>query len=279
MTELRLVRLGRVALHTRVERWECDFNDHWNLRYYVRAIQLAAEALAAPVGGVSPGAAVASVRHLRFHAELRANNSVEVRSAVIADGPYAGALVHLVCSDGRLAATALDLAPRRSVDLPEAAMGDLAPALPHSVPAGSIFREVELGSQRADVQLGPIRPAECDHTGALLWEETMRRVATISHQQAAQLGFTPKYTRETGITRMTVEMRIERGESLPVGTPLTGAYKLVLASGKSFQCECRISTVDGAQVAAVRQSLLAVDLNTRRAVAVPEFVGVALASA
>jgi hypothetical protein len=42
-----LERLGRATLHSRVERWECDFNDHWNVRFYVRS-------LVTPKLGVSP---------------------------------------------------------------------------------------------------------------------------------------------------------------------------------------------------------------------------------
>lgn len=37
---------GRPSHHTRVERWECDWNDHWNARFYVRSFQATVETVA-----------------------------------------------------------------------------------------------------------------------------------------------------------------------------------------------------------------------------------------
>jgi acyl-CoA thioesterase FadM len=52
---------GRATFHTRVESWECDFNGHWNTRYYGRAFQAAAE-VAAALDGRPDAARVAPPR-------------------------------------------------------------------------------------------------------------------------------------------------------------------------------------------------------------------------
>jgi acyl-CoA thioesterase FadM len=34
-----------------VQPWECDRNNHWNVRFYIRAFQMASEALAIAITG------------------------------------------------------------------------------------------------------------------------------------------------------------------------------------------------------------------------------------
>lgn len=47
---------GSVAtLHSRIESWECDYNGHWNARFYGRSLQLAAEGIATASRGAKPG--------------------------------------------------------------------------------------------------------------------------------------------------------------------------------------------------------------------------------
>jgi acyl-CoA thioesterase FadM len=266
--------LGRVTLQARVERWQCDFNDHWNARFYVRTFQLAAEAIATRAGTVSPGARVVPIRHMRFHRELFANAPVEVRSAMVADGPHKGAAVHLLASDGRLAATALDWPAPEQANLPLARAKDLALALPSGSPF--VTADTANAGWPSPVPLGPIRPSELDHTGALLWEELIGRLALTSHRHITQLGFTPAFVGQSGINRMTAEMRVERHAEVPVGTCLQANTQLVAVGRKSFSTGHRIESDTGVLLAAIRQNLRVVDLKTRRAVELPDFLRAAL---
>jgi acyl-CoA thioesterase FadM len=263
-------RLGRATLHSRVERWECDFNDHWNVRYYVRTFQLAAEAIATPPGGVSLGAGLVRARHLRFHRELFVNAPVEVRTALVADGPFQGAAVHLLCSEGHLAATALEHLRAGGAALPKVRARDLVLALPRAVAVtGAVFVD---GGATTEIALGPIRPGEIDHTGALLWEELMRRLSLVSHQHVANLGFTRDFVRQSGVNRMSAEIRVERLAEAVLGTCLRAKARLVEVGRKSFTTESRIETESGTLLASIRQTLLVVDLTTRRAVEAPDFL-------
>jgi acyl-CoA thioesterase FadM len=147
---------------------------------------------------------------------------------------------------------------------------DIPLALPRSLDPGGYADWPELGP--GAVMMGPIRPAELDHTGALTSEELIRRIAATSHDYMSRAGFTPEWTAQTGINRMAVEFRLQRGRTPPAGTVLYGETRLASARGKSFCTVHRILTTDGEVVATNEQFLLAVDLTTRRAVEVPAFL-------
>lgn len=266
------VQIGKPTHHTRAERWECDFNDHWNTRFFVRSFQLAAEAVVTPPGAISPGARIAPVRHMRFHREVRVSDALTVRSAVIRGGDMNGAIAHLMFRLDDLVATAIDLPAGDAPDLPEVAAADIFMALPRSLdPAGYAgWPAPEMGPNA--VTMGPIRPAELDHTGALTVEEVIRRVAVTSHDHMSRAGLTPEWTHRTGINRMVVEFRLELGVTPPAGTVLYGETRLASAKGKTFCTVHRILTGAGEMVASNEQFLLAVDLRTRRAVEVPDFL-------
>jgi len=267
-------RLGRATLHARVERWECDFNDHWNVRFYVRSFHMAAEVVATPPGVVSVGAGLVTSRYLRFHRELFVNAPVEVRSVIVADGPFQDSTVHLLCSDGRLAATAMERLPAVGATLPRANAHDLALALPR--PTSATGGDAAAAGLPAAATLGPIRPAELDHTGALLWEELMRRLSLAAHQHVTRLGFTPDFVRQSGINRMSAEMWVERHAEAVPGTCLRADSRLLAVGRKSFSTEHRIETEGGILLASIRQTLVVVDLTTRRVVETPEFLRAAI---
>ena len=99
---------GVPTLHTRVESWECDFNGHWNTRYYARSIEAATAVAAALAGHAATDGSRRLTRHMRFHSELRSGDAVEVRSFRTTDETGAAAIAHAVIEGGRIAATALD---------------------------------------------------------------------------------------------------------------------------------------------------------------------------
>ncbi len=115
-----------------VESWECDTNDHLNVRYYAKRFGEALEMLCALHGHPS---AAAESRHVRFHRELRADAMTRVRSARVDGGPADGRIVHLLenAETGEVAATALDLVEGLA-EVPTVPADEVAAAMPRSVP-------------------------------------------------------------------------------------------------------------------------------------------------
>ena len=271
-----MTELGVPTYHTRVERWECDYNNHWNARFYARSFQLAAEAIATPAGRPSAGASLVRSRHMRFHRELFVSAPVEVRSAALEGGRLDGAIVHLLTSAGELAATALD-SPGGGVErLPRVSPDDVPLAMPRGIGPEPISGWSAAGAAEIAVSLGPIRPGELDHTKELLFEHIIRHSSVSSHQQLNHIGLTAEFSNRTGINRMGIEFLVRRGHTPPAGTPLYGQSKLLRVSGKKFWTAHRIFTAEDETVATIEQCLVVVDLNTRRAVEAPEFLHAAL---
>lgn len=262
---------GISTYHTRVESWECDFNHHWNARYYARSFQLAAERVAILGGGDNPGARVVASRVVRFHRELFVGTAVEVRSARLDDGDHRGAVIHLLSAEGSIAATALDLPGTGGQALPSARAGDVEIALPRTVGSDSIGWDPDAPDARV-TETGTVRPTEFDHVGALLIEEQVRRATAGLHYQLSDLGFTTEYSARTGIGRMAVENRIT-----PLGVCAPGAVVIVRSRiaavrSKSFTSVHWLETHLGEPIAKFENVVVAVDLKTRRAADVPDFL-------
>ena len=213
--------VGYASNIARVETWECDFNGHWNTRFYTRAFQEASETVALLDGRGSPGAASMRARHIRFHRELRTGDPVLVRSAAIQDGRWQGAVVHWLESDGVLSATALDLpgvdaSGRASRHLPRVSEAAVAQALPRGLPhEAPLARAATAGGRRAS--LGILRPASYDHTGALMFDELFRYIGCATYDFHVSLGYSPQFLARTGISRMVVEMRVNWLGQAPAG--------------------------------------------------------------
>ncbi len=259
--------IGLPTLASRVESWECDFNDHWNARFYARSFQLAAERVATLDGRPNPGMALLASRLIRFHRELFVGTSVDVRSARVADGEHAGAVVHLLSGGGRLSATAIDLPGTGGAHLPAVTAGEIRLALPRALaqPAAD-------GADAETAETGPVRPVELDHTGAILYEELVRRAAFGLHGLLDRLGFTPEFTQETGIGRMAVESRLTPLGRCAPGCLVRVHSRIASVGAKSVTTHHRLECDGGAILACVEHGIVAVDLKARRAVELPAFL-------
>ena len=263
---------GTPTLHTRVDAWECDFNGHWNSRFYCRSFETAVQVGAALQGDPDPAGMVASGWHVRFHSELRAGDPVMVRSFDLAPSGREGSAAHVMTSHGRVAATAIDQGlPRRArlARLPDALGRSVLPRGITSPPA----RPWEPDPDRdCVVELGPVRADETHPDGTSSFESAMARLSSTTHHHAMQIGFTPEATERTGIGRMLVEMRYTVLGTCAAGTFLRGATRLVEATGKSFVTMIMFHTHDGTPVGLFELCTLAVDMNSRRATDLPDFV-------
>ena len=87
-------------------------------------------------------------------------------------------------------------------------------------------------------------------------------------------GETPRFTAESGLGRMAVEMRITWLGQAPAGAGLRAQSWLLHARGKSFSTVHRLETQAGDPVALVELCLVSVDMKSRRAAPLPDFFGV-----
>lgn len=260
---------GIPTLHCRVESWECDFNGHWNARFYARSFRLAFETLPWLPGVTGSPRDRPDTRILRFHRELFVGTPVEVRSARVTSGPYAGAVAHLLHAGGRLSASSLDLGTGAVEGLPDAPAEMLSLIEPRSLDAEGTWTD---GSATSVCETGPIRPEELDPRGALLPEEVFRRAGFATHTHVGALGLDERYFAETGISRMSVETRVTAMAAPPAGTPLRARARMSRRATKAFAFALLLETHAGRSAAFVEHYLVTVDLNTRRAVELPEFL-------
>lgn len=263
---------GVPTLHTRVERWETDHNNHWNTRFYGRSFQLASEAVVARFGDRSPVSTFPHIRHMRFHRELATAANLAVRSAILRDAAgLNGLLVHVLVSGGTVSATALE-SPAGRLSLPEVTAAEVSLALPRGLEFESAAAWPDAGATSGDVQFGTIRPSQLDPHGHLLFEEVIRLCSVASSLLLENIGFTPEFTRQTAINRMAVEMRVMRHRSPEVGTVLHGQSRLAEVMARSFRTAHRIMSGDGSVVAAIDICQVTVNLESRRSVQVPRLV-------
>ncbi len=255
--------VGIPTHHTRVERWECDHNNHWNTRFYGRSFQQAAECIAAET---------VRTRHVRFHRELFVQANVEVRSAWMEGDTGGGdAVVHLLTGNGELAATALDF-PASGQHLPRVSGSQVLLALPRGIGDMPIAEWTPFDASGSSVQLGTVQASQIDHRGELLFEELIRHSAIASSLQLDQLGFTPEFLQAQRVGCMAVEARVTRCASPAVGSRLSARSRLSAVGDKSFQLDHQILTHDGQLVASLEFCQLCVALDTRRATKVPTLI-------
>lgn len=261
---------GCPTFHGRVESWECDFNGHWNTRFYCRSFQTAAQVAAALDGRSDPGSVVVTGRHMRFHRELLCNESFTIGSFDLASDHEEPVTVHRMYRQGQTLATCLDYGLARN-----GALSPMPPELnPQVWPRGLGDAVVVPDKITADrvFELGPVRNEELQAGGALEFNACVVRLGPISHHHMTRLGFTRDFTTETGIGRMLVEMRFTRLGPCAPNDFLRGSGHLVAASGKSFTTANLIYTHRGTPVALFETCLLAVDLGARRATDLPDFI-------
>lgn len=258
---------GLPTYHCRVETWECDFNGHWNTRFYLRAFRMAGEV----VGDLSGQGSYGKSLHIRFHKELHDGAAVEVVSGLIAEGAYAGRVLHILTSDGRLSATALDFEGVANDALPRVSPEAAAMVFPRGIdtppPVNWLPSDID-----SIAQLGRVQPQDVDLDGVLTHEDIVRRVGIASHNQLTRIGFTVDYTRESGIGRMLVEQRLNQLRRAPLGTRLIVRSRLAHLGRSSFTTAHALCDADGSIYSMIEMCMVAVDMANRRARPLPDIL-------
>lgn len=262
---------GTETLQTRVESWECDFNGHWNARFYGRSFQQASETIAYRATGTNPGGRTVSGRLIRYHKELMNGDPVRVRSARVSEGPYQDAIVHALTSGTHLAATAIDLTGSGANLLPAANETVLRFALPRGLDPAEHTGRGRLSDARAAI-LDLVQFTDLDHLGYITFDNIIRRSGVAIHVLLDDLGFTRAFTAKTGISRMAVEQFVTIGTPCPAGTPLYIHTAPLSLGRRSFSLSQSLQTSAGIEIARIDTSLVSVDLNLRAAVSIPGFI-------
>jgi acyl-CoA thioesterase FadM len=270
MSIVDLASPGVPVLHSRVEQWECDYNNHWNVRFYARSFDDALDSLAQR-NGIGRLSKQGRTTHIRFHRELFVGAFVEVRAARLVGGDGSNATLLMLSSHGKLSATALDVPLPDNVLLPRLSWEAAALALPRGINSG-VIPPGDKPLKEESVIVGPLRPAAFDDAGDLLSEEIYRCGSLASTAFLSRLGFTPEFSAQSRINRMSVESKIVRHSVCRPGDLVTADTKLLAVSGKGFSMRHTIYDGAGNCVAAIEQALVSVNLDTRRAVGNPDFI-------
>ncbi|MEQ8857561.1 MAG: hypothetical protein RIC56_02835 [Pseudomonadales bacterium] len=274
---------GTTACHWgSVNQWECDENDHLNVRYYAHKMNQALQILIAERARIDPPAVLPRIRtqHIRFLRESRAATPVRVDCAISAVTPaslHVLSLMHdnvsgevLAAFQTSLDATGLALADDRtgpSFAVPEFARPrGLDPA---QLPGAPDTWDQARSAGFRIVGRGVIGPEECDAHEALLPHVYIGRVSDgmpnlwallnpASEQAARAAGGLGGAALEQ---RLTILAPLHRGA---VFTQLSGVRRI---GNKTQQMAHVLYDETHNRVAATVEALgVAMDLTTRRAV-------------
>ena len=260
-----------------VESWECDTNDHLNVRYYAKRYDEALEMLCALAGQPS---AVARCRHVRFHRELRFDALTRVRSARVVGGPADGRVVHLLidASTDAVAATALDLVDALG-EVPTVAADEVAAAMPRSVPlapaepADAVHRLERGAATVSNVRVAD--PSTFDAAGRYRTYEFISGFSDGGAHAWAFAGVTGAYLNEHRHGRIAVEQKLTIVAPVTPGMVLRQISWIHEVAPKSVAIVHQVDDVRTGTVLArgdVRAMLL--DFATRRSVPIPDMVRV-----
>jgi acyl-CoA thioester hydrolase len=259
-----------------VEAWECDVFGHMNIAFYGERFGDAAASL---LYRIAPGGAWRTVSlFTRYLKELRAGESISIRSGVIGTGAGAKGekqvrIGHeLLTSDGTVASQAEHaLAPRGftmrgglkakldAAAAPWPAEGFAAIALPAAHGATPTMRD-------------RVKSWELDERGELSLFGHVRRCSTASSHLLMALGMTGDYIQKEKRGFATFETRLALSAWQPgAGTEISGGSGL-LEIGKSSvkMVHDLVAVKDGERIARCYQAGVHFDLEKRRSAAIPD---------
>ncbi len=258
-----------------VNTWDCDENAHMNVQHYLRFFDEAARLNFLTDSKQSGRILLPPTRHVRFHAELLAGALIRIESAQIADGPYAGWIVHRMenVQTGGLSATALEPPPGRPC-AHQAEAGFAEPALPRSIavePDQPESAETMLSSGGLVTHRRIVQPAHCDTEGDMLQQHYISCFTDGAPHLWEHVNIGTQWLIEHGFGRVAVEMKITHHHPARAGDILSLHSRPVALTGKiiRFRHEL-VRAADNRSVASGEVVALVLDLKRRKAVAMPE---------
>ena len=279
------------TLFSFVNCWECDENDHLNVQFYLSRFEEADRQFRLMSGMSDALAGPRRARHIRYHEELYAGDTLAVRSHVAFDGPYMLTVVHELrrTADGALAATTTDgYAPgtgaaqeiRRRFQGVSAPMPDAA--LPRSLGAaldgnGSATAAILEGAGARVTHRSTVLPR---HTGADGRADDAFALQCFTEAAPHIWNITPmsdSWLTKHGYGRVAVEMRLAWHGPLKPGDPVLTLSGLTGAARSTFSFRHHLFEARTLRLAAVCDVIaLTMDLKRRKAVALEEPVRAAI---
>lgn len=263
-----------------VNQWECDENDHLNVRFYAHKINQAIQILAASLGAASPAAVLPRVRaqHIRFLRESRVATPLRVDCGVVrrdAQFVLLLSLMHHNVSGEVLASflTTIDAAGWPSAGAQPAATEVPDFAQPRGIVPGALpppqSREAALQAGYRVVGRGIIEHEECDQAGVLLPHVYIGRISDgMPNLWAFVNADEERAAREQGsLGGAALEQRLAVLQPLRAGAVFTQLSGVRAMGSKTQNMSHLIYDEDSGCFAATAEAVgVAMDLTTRKAV-------------
>lgn len=257
--------------------WECDENNHMNVQFFMKRFEEAFvvfEAFHRQAG--KPSASVYH-RHLRFHREIRAGESLQIFSGLVKEGEHKGGVVHHMINavTGALCTTALD-----SIATPidcDALVDEkqLSKAVPRGVPLrpnAPFDADSLLSSGQAMVaNYNVIRSHDLDAQGNFIPSRIVSMFTDGAPHVWEKAGITTDWLNKNGFGRVAVEMRVDPLAKPNEGEPLRLVSHVGELEGRTFRLDHQIESIlDKRIIATGSVRGLVMDLTTRKAVQMPD---------
>ena len=238
-----------------VDTWTCDENDHLNVQFYWEHFAQGAAMLAALDGG---SARPWTSRHVRYLRELRRGAATQVLSRRQSETRTVHHLHDM--SDGSLSATAIDTFDHSTACDDEAARGRSLPAEP-----------VAFDGEGDVAARFVVEPRECGVAGTLSDRGLIGRFSSGAANIWAFAGIGRDWLRANRRGTVVVEKKVTRlGPAPPAGTPIEIVSRAARSGAKTVRFDSGVRDArDRTPIYAVAMTALLMDLDARRAVALP----------
>ncbi len=260
-----------------VNRWECDENNHMNVQFYMKRFDEAVQIMDAIEGHKAPRPTMC---HIRYHRELLEGDCAIIRSGWFTDTNGRTRRVHIMThgETGKICTTVLDgFAEGAPVSNTRLVDGD--PELEAALPRGLndepiLFENAELAVANKTAAISNysiVEDQDCGTDRYLRYNRIISRFTDGAPHIWDHSGLNTGWLQEHNLGRVAVEMKVmAKAETLP-GTALRLISGLSDRNEKTFRIQHELQEiVSGKTVALGEVRCLILDLEKRRAVALPE---------
>lgn len=273
MTENNNQELTHVST---VQTWECDSNNHLNVRFFYQRFREAGYLYRQRHG--LKGLALHSA-HTRFHREIRMDETVRVRTSPVRDDKGNLYLLHrLIRGEDEVCCTCLDPLTNAPSDGDIAPLSDFLNAVPRglspgpSTPFGDTAELLKAGTISISC-LKHLLPPDLDHTGNLLAERIIASFSDGGQVAWALIGATTDWLRPRCLGRVVLEMKYTRFTAPRAGAVLQQTSGCFALNTKTFHFGHQVEdAVTGELYAAGEVLSVLLDLETRKTVPLDKFL-------
>lgn len=272
-----------------VNAWECDENNHLNVRFYMTRLSVSMGFVAAALE-VAPGHLLRPLtHHIRYRRELHTGDMAEFRSRVVEVREASVVLHHelhcgdhvatsFISIDQQTDATTGAAVPwtARQRELMAQYAGDIPESdRPRSVAFEETRRPLNLAEARArglvEIYRGMVQPWDCDVTGRLANEQVMGRFSDGVGNLFAHMKLDVADLLASGRGSVVIENRLTYDEMPAPGDLIISHSQVVEFLGKTMRfAHSAFNGRTGARIAASEVIVAILDHAARRAVALSD---------